>query len=66
MDRLDHKVDKYMQNGSGWVVEYVKQLDVMIAIYNPMCAVGSHYKSPELSSSDLSNSDDDEFDWRDI
>ena len=66
-DRLDQKVDKYMQNGSGWIVEDVKQLDVMIAIYNPMYAVRLDYISPTPSSSHLSESDDDDYvDWRHI
>lgn len=66
-DRLDQKVDKYMENGSGWIVEDVKQLDVMIAIYNPMYAVGLYYISPTPSSSHLSESDDDDYvDWRHI
>ena len=64
VDRLDEKVDKYIQNGSGWIVEDVKQLDVMIAIYNPIYTARSYYKSPKPSSSHLSESDDDNLiDW---
>ena len=61
VDRLDEKVERYMQNGSGWVVEDVKQLDVMIAIYNPIYTVRSESDGDNLI---IRSDDDDYIDWR--
>ena len=33
---LEVKVDNYMQNGSGWVINSVNQINVMITTYDPI------------------------------
>ena len=66
IDRLDTKVDEFLRNGSGWVVENIKQIDVMMTKYNPMSYM-FYSNPPETSTSNLSESDSDsdgDYDWK--
>ena len=36
MNLIDIKIDKYIQNGSGWTVDNVKAMNVMMTRYNPI------------------------------
>jgi len=44
--RLSHKIDKYETNGSGWVVDYLRELDLHIVSYDPLGA-GIHLSLPQ-------------------
>ena len=50
---LDIEVDKYVRNGSGWVVESVRQIDVMITKYNPTMFSYVDDTPPDTSTSSL-------------
>ena len=66
IDRLDNKVDEFIRNGSGWVVENVKQIDVMMTKYDPMSYM--FYSNPLGTSTSIlpeSDSDSDgDYDWK--
>ena len=35
IDLIDSKVDNYITNGSGWLVDNVRVINVMMTKYNP-------------------------------
>ena len=44
-DALVDKIDKYLINGSGWVVDSVESMNIMMTKYNPIGA-GTYIKLP--------------------
>ena len=49
--RLWQEVDSFEENGSGWVVDHLVQLDLHVVSHDPLRAGGNHLKLPLWLSS---------------
>lgn len=46
ISQIEKKVDEYVKNGSGWIVEGVKELTIAISPYQPLYNTGSFINLP--------------------
>ena len=61
--RLWQEIDTYEENGSGWVLDHLIELDLHVVAYDPLRA-GAHMKLPQWLTKlkavrNIQNNDDD-------